>query len=129
MQANALVRQQPAPLVLEIAQKRTEKPWNSLSPKQKLIVLLGVMATLRNAPVSTEMLMDYSEALSRENFDDAVKALEYFACQPRLEKETAVPSVGLLLDRIHRRGSFAVVRISQIKTLDDLKRENQLAQG
>jgi hypothetical protein len=124
MERSAALARTSAPLVLEIAQKQTERPWTSLSDKQKLIVLLGIMATLRGAPASPDFLLCYSEALSKEKFEDAVKALEYFSRQPRGEHESGVPSLGLLLDRIHKRGTFVVIRNVQIRTLEDLRRDN-----
>jgi hypothetical protein len=123
-QSRVALTRTTSPLVLEIAQKQTDKPWNGLSNKQKLIVLLGIMATLRGARASEDYLLCYSEALSKENFEDAVRALEYFARRPRGEMEAGVPSLGLLLDRIHRRGTFVVIRNVQIRTLDDLRKEN-----
>lgn len=122
MVSHALQKSQP--LVLEIARKQTETPWQKLSLEDRLTILLGAMATLRGVVVSPLWLTSFSAALSREPFDKVAAALDYFARLPRREYETGLPSLGDLLDKIHGRGQFQVIQHTRVRTISDLKREN-----
>jgi len=71
-------------------------PSEPLSPKQQIIVALGMLAIMRGGEYNTETLETFAEGLSKEPFEDVLFVIEKIAKSPRRDREAACPEYGTL---------------------------------
>jgi hypothetical protein len=65
-------------------------------------VLLAKLAIRRQAAISEDTYLVYSEDLSPYDIQDIAKALDMIGKKPRMEFETSFPEVGLILAEVKR---------------------------
>ena len=68
-----------------------------LSPKQQIMVALGMLAIMRGGEYNQETLETFAAGLSTEPFEDVISVLRNIAERPRHQGETACPDFGTLL--------------------------------
>ena len=68
-----------------------------LSPKQQIMVALGMLAIMRGGEYNQETLETFAAGLSTEPFEDVISVLRNISERPRHQGETACPDFGTLL--------------------------------
>src|ERR1035437_5587846 len=65
-----------------------------LSPKQQIIVALGMMAIMRNGEYAQETLETFAAGLLKEPLEDVLRTIQGLADRPRGAHEAACPDFG-----------------------------------